>query len=158
MVRHHVVERARVLPDRVFDDAANECVPKFAEADGIIVGGPVYFGNPNGTVLSFMQCLLYSSNLDLRMKMGACVVSARRGGNSATYEALNQLFGPAGMPTTPSTYWNDVHGKTAEDVYADEEGVQTVRNMAFMMRAIADGREAYGVPERNKAAMTNFIR
>lgn len=146
----------------VFNDAVNECVPKFAEADGIIVGSPVYFSNPNGTVLSFMQRLLYSSNLDLRMKVGACVVSARRGGNSATYEALNQLFGPAGMPTAPSTYWNDVHGKTAEDVYADEEGVQTVRNMArnmvFMMRAIADGREAYGIPERNKVAMTNFIR
>ena len=145
-----------------FDDIVNECAPKLAEADGIIIGSPVYYGNPNGTVLSFMQRLFYSSGVDLRMKVGASIVSCRRGGNSATFEALNQFFGISGMPTVPSTYWNDVHGYTGEDVYTDEEGVQTIRNLArnmtFMMRAIADGADAYGIPERNKEIFTNFIR
>ena len=155
--------RCRELGRCVFDkDIVNECAAKLAEADGIIVGSPVYYGNPNGTVLSFMQRLFYSSDIDLRMKVGASIVSCRRGGNSATFEALNQFFGISGMPTVPSTYWNDVHGFTGEDVYADEEGVQTVRNLArnmvFMMRAIADGREAYGIPERNKEVSTSFVR
>lgn len=155
--------RCRELGKCVFDnDIVNECAPKLAEADGVIIGSPVYYGNPNGTVLSFMQRLFYSAATDLRMKVGASVVSCRRGGNSATFEALNQFFGISGMPTVPSTYWNDVHGFTGDDVYVDEEGVQTMRNLArnmvFMMRAIADGREAYGIPERNKVTFTNFIR
>ena len=155
--------KCRELGKCVFDnDIVNKCAPKLAEADGLIIGSPVYYGNPNGTVLSFMQRLLYSSATDLRMKVGASVVSCRRGGNSATFEALNQFFGISGMPTVPSTYWNDVHGFSADDVYADEEGVQTMRNLArnmvFMMRAIADGRNAYGIPERNKVTFTNFIR
>ena len=155
--------RCRELGKCVFgNDLVNECARKLAEADGIIIGSPVYYGNPNGTVLSFMQRLFYSSGVDLRMKVGASIVSCRRGGNSATFESLNQFFGISGMPTVPSTYWNDVHGYTAEDVYADEEGVQTVRNlarnMAFLIKAIADGREAHQMPERNKESFTNFIR
>ena len=155
--------KCRELGKCVFDnDIVNKCAPKLAEADGLIIGSPVYYGNPNGTVLSFMQRLLYSSATDLRMKVGASVVSCRRGGNSATFEALNQFFGISGMPTVPSTYWNDVHGFGADDVYADEEGVQAVhnlaRNMVFMMRSIADGAEAYGIPERNKVIFTHFIR
>lgn len=155
--------KCRELGKCVFDkDPVNQAAPKLAEADGIIIGSPVYYGNPNGTVLSFMQRLFYSSGVDLRMKVGASIVSCRRGGNSATFEALNQFFGISGMPTVPSTYWNDVHGYTADDVYADEEGVQTVRNLArnmvFMMKAIADGQAAYGIPDRNKEIFTNFIR
>ena len=154
--------QCRKLGKCVFDDIVNECAPKLAEADGIIIGSPVYYGNPNGTILSFMQRLLYSSGVDVRMKVGASIVSCRRGGNSATFEALNQFFGISGMPTVPSTYWNDVHGYTADDVYADEEGVQTVRNLArnmvFMMKSLADGRETYGVPDFNKVTFTNFIR
>lgn len=155
--------RCRELGRCVFDnDIVNECAPKLREADGLVIGSPVYFGNPNGTVLSFMQRLLYSSATDLRMKVGASVVSCRRGGNSATFEALNQFFGISGMPTAGSTYWNDVHGYTGEDVRADAEGVQTMRNLArnmtFMMRAIADARETHGVPERNKVTFTNFVR
>lgn len=154
--------RCRELGHCVFDDVVNECAPKLAEANGLIIGSPVYFGGPNGTVLSFMQWLLYSSGVDVHMKAAASIVSCRRGGNSATFEALNQFFGICGMPTVPSSYWNDVHGYTAEDVYADEEGVQTVRNLArnmtFLMRAIADGREAYGMPQVEKAVYTNFIR
>ena len=155
--------KCRELGKCVFgNDIVNECAPKLAEANGIIVGSPVYYGNPNGTVLSFMQRLFYSSGIDLRMKVGASIVSCRRGGNSATFESLNQFFGISGMPTAPSTYWNDVHGYTADDVYADEEGVQTIRNLAhnmtFMMRAIADGADTYGIPDRNKVTFTNFIR
>ncbi|MDO4539044.1 MAG: flavodoxin family protein [Coriobacteriales bacterium] len=154
--------RCRELGHCVFDDIVNECAPKLAEADGLVIGSPVYYGNPNGTLLSFMQRLLYSQTADLRMKVGASIVSCRRGGNSASFEALNQFFGISGMPTAPSSYWNDVHGGKGEDVLADEEGVQTVRNLArnmvFMMRSIACGREAYGLPERAQGARTNFIR
>ena len=109
-----------------------------------------------------MQRLLYSGHIDLRMKVGASVVSCRRGGNSATFEALNQFFGISNMPTAPSSYWNDVHGNTADDVYADEEGVQTVRNLArnmtFMMQAIADARDVHDLNTQRKSAFTNFIR
>lgn len=154
--------RCRELGHCVFDDIVNECAPKLAEADGLVIGSPVYFGNPNGTVLSFVQRLFYSSATDLRMKVGASVVSCRRGGNSATFETLNQFFGISGMPVAGSSYWNDVHGYAGEDVYADEEGVQTMRNLArnmtFLMRAIADGADTYGIPDRNKVIRTNFIR
>lgn len=154
--------RCRELGRCVFDDIVNECVPKLDEADGLLVGSPVYYGTPNGTVMSFLQRLFYSSKVDVRMKVAASIVSCRRGGNSATFQTLNQFFGITGMPVAPSTYWNDVHGFTPEDVYADEEGVQTIRNlarnMAFMMKAIADGREAYGIPERNKEKFTSFVR
>ena len=155
--------RCRELGKCVFDnDLVNQTVPKLEEADGIILGSPVYYGNPNGTILSFVQRLFYSSSVDLRMKVGASIVSCRRGGNSATFESLNQFFGISGMPTVPSTYWNDVHGFTADDVYADEEGVQTVRNLArnmtFLMRAIAEGAKVQQIPDRNKETFTNFIR
>ncbi len=154
--------QCRMLGHCVFEDIVNESAPKLAEADGLVIGSPVYYGNPNGTLLSFMQRLLYSQTADLRMKVGASIVSCRRGGNSASFEALNQFFGISGMPTAPSSYWNDVHGGCGEDVLADEEGVQTVRNLArnmvFMMRAIADGRDAHGMPERAMGERTNFIR
>lgn len=146
----------------VFNDLVNETAPKLAEADGIVIGSPVYYGGPNGTVLSFMQRLFYSCGLDLRMKVGASVVSCRRGGNSATFEALNQFFGISGMPTVPSTYWNDVHGYTAENVYADGEGVQTMRNlgrnMAFLIKAIRAEKGKNGAPQTVKETFTNFIR
>ena len=146
----------------VFNDLVNETAPKLEEADGIIVGTPVYYGNPNGTVLSFMQRLFFSFPGDLHMKVGASVVSCRRGGNSATIEAMNQFFGISGMPTAPASYWNDVHGFTGEDVYKDEEGLQTVqnlaRNMAFMIKAIQAGQETCGKPEMKHEAWTHFIR
>ena len=146
----------------VFNDVVNETAAKLAEADGMIVGSPVYYSNPNGTVLSFLQRLFFSCPFDLHMKVGASVVSCRRGGNSATFEALNQFFGISGMPVAPSSYWNDVHGFSGEDVYKDEEGLQTVqnlaRNMAFMIKAIKAGKESAGLPEMADKAFTNFIR
>ena len=146
----------------VFDDLVNETAPKLAAADGIVIGSPVYYGGPNGTVMSFMQRLFYSAGIDCRMKVGASVVSCRRGGNSATFEMLNQFFGINGMPTVPSTYWNDVHGYTAEDVYADVEGVETMRNLgrniAFMIKSIRAGKEQIGQPETPHQNFMNFIR
>lgn len=147
----------------VFDnDPVNETAPKLAEAEGLIIGTPVYYGNPNGTILNFLQRLFYSCGLDLHMKVGASIVSCRRTGNSAVFEAMNQFFGINGMPTVPSTYWNDVHGYTKEDVYADEEGVETIRNMArnmiFMMKSLQDGAKTYGIPDIRHEHFTNFIR
>ncbi|MBR6029450.1 MAG: flavodoxin family protein [Clostridia bacterium] len=146
----------------VFNDLVNEVSPKLAEADGLVVGSPVYYGTPNGTVLSFMQRLFYSCGCDLHMKVGASVVSCRRGGNSATFEALNQFFGISGMPTVPSTYWNDVHGYSGEDVLADVEGCETIRNMArnmaFMIKSIQAGKEQFGKPDAKHTQFMNFIR
>ena len=146
----------------VFNDLVNETAPKLEAADGIIIGSPVYYGGPNGTIMSFLQRLFYSTDFDKRMKVGASVVSCRRGGNSATFEMLNQFFGINGMPTVPSTYWNDVHGNTAEEMLKDAEGVQTMRNlgrnMAFMIKAIRAGEEQIGLPETSKETFTNFIR
>ena len=146
----------------VFNDLVNEVSPKLAEADGIVVGSPVYFGTPNGTVLSFMQRLFYSCGCDLHMKVGASIVSCRRGGNSATFETLNQFYGISGMPVVPSTYWNDVHGYTGEDALTDAEGVETVRNMAtnmvFLMKSIQAGKEQFGKTDVKHTKFTNFIR
>ncbi|MBR1456450.1 MAG: flavodoxin family protein [Oscillospiraceae bacterium] len=146
----------------VFNDIVNETAPKLAEADGIVVGTPVYYGNPNGTVLSFLQRLFFSCDCDLHMKVGASVVSCRRGGNSATFEAMNQFFGISGMPIVPSTYWNDVHGYNEADVLADAEGVETIRNMAtnmvFLLQSIRLGKEQIGKPDVQHTQFTNFIR
>lgn len=154
--------KCREIGKCVFNDMVNETSPKLAEADGIIVGTPVYYGNPNGTVLSFMQRLFYSCGCNLHMKVGASVVSCRRGGNSATFEAMNQFFGISGMPTVPATYWNDVHGYKAEDVLADVEGVETIRNMAtnmaFMIKSIKAGTEQFGKPDVRHTQFMNFIR
>jgi multimeric flavodoxin WrbA len=145
----------------VFNDLVNEVAPKFEAADGLVVGSPVYYGQPNGTVVNFVQRLFYSTPFPKTMKVGASVVSCRRGGNSASFEQLNQFFGISGMPMAPSTYWNDVHGFGANDVLADEEGVQTMRNLArnmsFLIRAIAAEKEKNGLPELAHGARTHFI-
>ena len=144
----------------VFDDLVNETAPKFEEADGLIVGSPVYYGSPNGAILSFMDRLFYSTHFDKHMKVGAAVVSARRGGNSASFDVLNKYFSISGMPIATSTYWNQVHGFTAEDVKKDLEGLQTMRNlarnMAFMIKAIADAKEKYGMPAQEDEVFTSF--
>ena len=144
----------------VYDDLVNEVAPKFEAADGLIIGSPIYYASPNGTALSFMDRLFYSANFSKRMKVGAAVVSARRGGNTATFDALNKYFGISGMPIAPSTYWNQVHGFTAEDVEKDLEGLQTMRNlgrnMAFLIRAIAAEKEKNGMPKVERGDVTNF--
>ncbi len=144
----------------VFDDLVNEVAPKFDQADGLVVGSPVYYGSPNGTILSFMDRLFYSTNFSKHMKVGASVVSCRRGGNTASFDVLNKYFTISGMPLASSTYWNQVHGFTAEDVKKDLEGLQTMRNLArnmsFMIKAFADAKEKYGLPEVERDSFTSF--
>ena len=144
----------------VFDDLVNEVAPKFEAADGLVIGSPVYYASPNGTILSLMDRLFYSTHFSKHMKVGAAVVSARRGGNTASFDVLNKYFTISGMPVASSTYWNQVHGFTAEDVKKDLEGLQTMRNLArnmsFMIRAIADAKEKYGLPEMEHSAFTSF--
>ena len=144
----------------VFDDLVNEVAPKFEEADGLVVGSPVYYASPNGNILSFMDRLFYSTPFSKQMKVGAAVVSCRRGGSTASFDALNKYFTISSMPVASSTYWNQVHGFTAEDVKKDLEGLQTMRNLArnmsFMIKAFADAKEKYGYPEVESECFTNF--
>ena len=141
-------------------DPVNEIAAKFETADGLVVGSPVYYASPNGSILSFMDRLFYSTSYSKQMKVGAAVVSCRRGGNTASFDVLNKYFTISGMPIASSTYWNQVHGFTAEDVKKDLEGLQTLRNlarnMAFMIRAIADAKAKYGLPPVESEAFTSF--
>lgn len=144
----------------VFDDLVNEVAEKFEKADGLVIGSPVYYGSPNGTLLSFLDRLFYSSPFSKHMKVGASVVSCRRGGNSASFDVLNKYFTISSMPVASSTYWNQVHGFTAEDVKKDLEGMQTMRNLArsmsFMIKAFSDAKEKYGYPALEQGTFTNF--
>ena len=144
----------------VFNDLVNEAAPKLEAADGLLIGSPVYYGSPNGAILSFLDRLFYSTQFSKHMKVGAAVVSCRRGGNTASFDVLNKYFTISGMPVASSTYWNQVHGFTAEDVRKDLEGLQTMRNlgrnMAFMIRAIADAKEKYGLPLEESDHFTSF--
>jgi len=146
----------------VFDDLVNEVAPKFEEADGIVVGSPVYYAGPNATLLAFLDRLFYSTAFDKTMKVGAAVAVCRRGGASATFDRLNKYFTISGMPVASSYYWNSVHGMMPGEAEQDEEGLRTMRmlarNMAFLMKSIALGREKYGLPVREAGNMTNFIR
>ena len=146
----------------VFNDMVNEVAHKFEQADGLVVGSPVYYAGPNGTLTNLLDRLFFSTPFDKRMKVGAAVVSARRGGTTAAFDRLNKYFTISEMPIASSRYWNIVHGHTSEDVMKDEEGVQIMRilgrNMAFLMRAIAAERERNGLPEKEVTKYTNFIR
>ena len=146
----------------VFDDLVNETAPKFKESDGIVIGSPVYYASANGTLISFPDRLFYSADFDKSMKVGASVVSARRGGCTATFDELNKYFTISNMPIASSQYWNQVHGNTPEEVKKDIEGCQIMRtlgrNMAFLIKSIALGKEKYGLPEKEPFTPTNFIR
>ncbi len=146
----------------VFDDAVNEAAPKFLEADGLVVGSPVYYASANATLIAFLDRLFQSTRFDKRMKVGASVVVARRGGCSATFDELNKYFTIAGMPIASSHYWNSVHGGAIGEAAQDEEGIVTVRNlaknMAFLMKSIALGKEQLGLPEYDPRVTTNYIR
>ena len=145
----------------VFGDKVNEVAEKLADCDGLVVGSPVYYASANGTLTAFLDRLFYSSRCDKTMKVGAAVVSCRRGGASATFDQLNKYFTISGMPIAPSQYWNSVHGFTADDVRRDLEGLQTMRtlgrNMAFMIRSIQLGKEQLGLPEKEKHVSTSFM-
>jgi multimeric flavodoxin WrbA len=146
----------------VFDDLVNETAPKLEQADGIVIGSPVYFASANGTLVSFIDRLFFSNPANKSMKVGAAVVSARRGGCSATFDEINKYFTISGMPVASSQYWNSVHGYTPDDVRKDEEGLQTMRtlgkNMAFLIKSISLGKEKFGLPEKETWIATNFIR
>ena len=146
----------------VFDDLVNETAPKFAEADGLVIASPVYYASANGTLISFIDRLFYSTPFDKTMKVGAAVAAARRGGLSSTFDELNKFFTISGMPVASSQYWNSIHGRLAGEAAQDTEGLQTMRtlarNMAFLVKSIALGREKYGLPEREEPLRTHFIR
>ena len=146
----------------VFDDVVNEAAIKFEEADGLVVGSPVYYASANATTIAFLDRLFYSSNFDKTMKVGASVVVARRGGTSATFDELNKYFTISGMPVASSQYWNNVFGRAQGDAAGDAEGLYNMRvlarNMSFLMKSIALGKEKYGMPETEEHAWTHFVR
>ena len=146
----------------VFDDVVNELAPKFEAADGLVAASPVYYASANATLIAVLDRLFYSTHFDKTMKIGASVVCARRGGCSATFDELNKYFTISNMPIASSQYWNSIHGRTQGEAVMDEEGRQTMRvlarNMTFLMKSIALGKEAFGLPETEERTATSFIR
>ncbi len=146
----------------VFDDVVNEITAKLRDADGLVVASPVYYASANGTLISCLDRVFYSINADLRMKVGASVAVARRGGCSATFDVLNKYFTISGMPVASSQYWNSVHGAAPGQAVQDDEGLQTMRtlarNMVFLMKSIELGKKSFGLPDTEDHVFTNFIR
>ena len=146
----------------VFDDVVNELALKFREADGMVVASPVYYASANATLIAVLDRLFYSTHFDKRMKVGASVAVARRGGCSSTFDELNKYFTISGMPVASSQYWNSIHGGKPGQAAEDAEGLQTMRtlarNMSFLMKSIALGKIQYGLPEKEAPQFTNFIR
>ena len=146
----------------VFDDVVNELAPKFEAADGLVVATPVYYASANGTLIACLDRLFYSTHFDKTMKVGTSVAVARRGGCSATFDELNKYFTICNMPIASSQYWNSVHGREQGQAEQDLEGLQTMRvlarNMTFLMKSIALGKEKFGLPEKEEWQPTHFIR
>ena len=146
----------------VFDDAVNEVAEKFKDADGLIVASPVYYAQANATLVALLTRMFYSAKLDKSMKVGASVAVARRGGCSSTFDELNKFFTSSGMPVVSSQYWNSVHGRDKGQANEDEEGLQTMRvlarNMSFLIKSIALGKEKFGLPEKETRIYTNFVK
>jgi len=144
------------------DDVVNELAPIFAEADGLVVGSPVYYASANATLIAVLDRLFYSTHFPKTMKVGAGITVARRGGCSSTFDELNKYFTISGMPVASSQYWNSIHGGKPGQALEDAEGLQTMRtlarNMAFLMKSIALGKERYGLPPKEAPQSTNFIR
>ncbi len=144
------------------DDIVNELAKKFEQCDGLIVASPVYYASPNGTLVSCLDRLFYSTHFDKRMKVGASVAVARRGGCSATFDMLNKYFTISGMPIASSQYWNSVHGAKPGQAEEDLEGLQTMRtlakNMTFLMKSIALGKKEFGLPDKEEKISTGFVR
>lgn len=146
----------------VFGDVVNETAAKFEECDGLVVGSPVYYASANATLVAFLTRLFFSTAFDKTMKVGAAVVAARRGGLSSAFDELNKFFTISGMPVAFGQYWNSIHGREIGEAAQDAEGLQGMRtlaaNMTFLMKSIALGKEAYGLPEKEAFQRTNFIR
>lgn len=145
----------------VFDDAVNEHAPLFEQADGLVVASPVYYASANATLIACLDRLFHSTRFDKRMKVGASVVCARRGGCSATFDELNKYFTISGMPVVSSQYWNSIYGREPGEAELDEEGRQTMRvlarNMTFLMQCIELGKRTFGLPETEPHLWTHFI-
>lgn len=143
-------------------DLVNELAPKFEGSDGLVVGSPVYYASANATLIACLDRLFYSTHFDKTMKVGAAVASARRGGLTATFDELNKYFTISGMPVASGQYWNGIHGNNSEEASRDGEGMQMMRtlarNMTFLMKSIALGKEKYGLPDKEARVSTNFIR
>lgn len=146
----------------VFDDEVNKAAELFEKADGLVIGSPVYYASPNGTLISFLDRLFFSTQFDKTMKVGAAVAVARRGGCTAAFDVLNKYLSISGMAIASSQYWNIIHGRAPGEAAQDAEGLQTMRvlarNMVFMLKSIALGKEKYGLPETEPWTPTNFIR
>lgn len=146
----------------IFDDEVNAAAPKFAECDGLVIASPVYYASANATLIAFLDRLFFSTPFDKTMKVGSSVVVARRGGLSSTFDELNKYFTICGMPVASSQYWNSVHGREPGEALQDGEGLQTMRtlarNMTFLMKAIALGKEKYGLPAKEPWIGTHFVR
>ena len=154
--------RCKELGKCIFDDVVNELAPKLKEADGLVIASPVYYASANATLIAVLDRLFYSTSFDRTMKVGASVVCARRGGCSATFDELNKYFTINNMPIASSQYWNSIHGREQGEAKQDEEGKQTMRvlarNMAFLMKSIALGKEQFGLPQKEEKVATNFIK
>ena len=154
--------QCRKLGKCVFDDIVNEIAEKFKQADGLVVGSPVYYASANATLVALLTRLFYSTHFAKTMKVGAAVVAARRGGLSSTFDELNKFFTISGMPVASGQYWNSIHGGAPGEGAQDAEGLQIMRtlarNMAFLMKSIALGKEKYGLPKKETGVFTNFIR
>ena len=146
-----------------FDDLANRALEKMEGCDGLVIGSPVYYAAPNGSLIALLNRMFFAGTALMRLKPAACVVSARRAGTTAALEVLNKYPTLAQMPLISSTYWSMVHGNEPQEVYQDIEGVETMRtlgmNMAYLLKCIEAGRVA-GVmpPEYKPKTFTNFIR
>ncbi len=144
------------------DMVNNEIAAKFKECDGLVVGSPVFYASPNGSLISLLDRLFYSTSFNKTMKVGASVAVARRGGTTATFDVLNKYFTISGMPVASGQYWNSVHGRKVGEATGDEEGLQGMRtlaeNMSFLIKSIALGKEQFGIPEKEKWIMTNFVK
>lgn len=144
------------------DIVNNELAEKFQECDGLVVGSPVYYAAANGTLISLLDRLFYSTSFDKTMKVGASVVVARRGGCTSAFDQLNKYFTISGMPVASGQYWNNLYGRKVGEAVEDEEGLQGMRtlaeNMSFLMKSIELGKEKFGIPQKEAWKMTNFIR
>lgn len=147
----------------VFNDIVNETASKLAEADGVLIGSPVYYAHSNGQLLAYLDRLFFSTSgvVDKRMKIGASVISSRRAGSTSAMDEINKYFTISSMPVASSTYWNEVHGFTKDHVEKDLEGLQTMRNlgrnMAFLMKAVKLMKDKEGLPEQEREHYTPFF-
>ena len=154
--------RCAELGHCVFDDEVNKIAEKLESADGLIVASPVYYASANATLIACLDRLFYSTSFDKTMKVGASIVVARRGGCTATFDELNKYFTISRMPVVSSQYWNCVHGRAPGEAASDAEDMQTMRtlarNMAFLLKSIALGKEKFGLPEIEPWQGTHFVR